>query len=427
MAIPVKQQRKVLQRSGNMCAFPDCHRLLTVSTANDALVVLGHIAHIVAERADGPRGQSSMSLKERNSYENLLLMCNLHHQLIDAECSTFTVERLHGIKQQHERWVESTLSAAVGTPSVIEPLPLIEDRLHSTLMRVEHMPSFVYGAPCDIQTDKEVAQRVGPLHKSYMAPCIVRGGMLWAFQDPSNGSPYREVVDRAARERYAVEEWWTDPDKMKWFVQLLNRSLNKLTGRLGLHFDKDHHRYYFPMEVADQERSVTYRPLNRAQAVRKVVWRPIKKSTGEGRNYWLHRGVSLRFIHAGEQNWCLGVRPELRVTKDGFESLDSKWIGAKVTRKKSRLFNYDLLQEVQFWRDFLSGSSPRILFPFGSSAQSIIVSTRLMQGQVAWPGIPEEHRKAFSNVDYVDDLFSWGELKGLDEGGYSSEELDEDI
>lgn len=171
------------------------------------------------------------------------------------------------------------------------------------------MPSFVFGAPCGVRTDKEVAQRLGPLRESYMASYIVRGGMLWAFQDLSNGSPFHKVLDRGAGEKQAAEEWWSDPDKMKWFVQLLNRSLNKLTGRLGLHLDRDHHRYYFPMEIAGQERSVTYRPLNRVRAVRKVVWRPKKKSTGEGRNYWLHRGVSLRFIHVGETNWCLGLRP----------------------------------------------------------------------------------------------------------------------
>ena len=42
MAIPLAQQRKLLQRSGNMCAFPGCRLLLTAEgTPEDPVVVTG--------------------------------------------------------------------------------------------------------------------------------------------------------------------------------------------------------------------------------------------------------------------------------------------------------------------------------------------------------------------------------------------------
>ena len=47
----------------------------------------------------------------------------------------------------------------------------------------------------------------------------------------------------------------------------------------------------------------------------------------------------------------------------------------------------------------------------------------LMQGEVTWPGIPEEHAKPFKNVEYLDDLFSWAELRSIEVG---SEEAEED-
>jgi len=56
VAILIAQQRRLLERSGNMCAFPDCKRLLTSEgTADDPVVVLSEIARIVAESPDGPR------------------------------------------------------------------------------------------------------------------------------------------------------------------------------------------------------------------------------------------------------------------------------------------------------------------------------------------------------------------------------------
>jgi hypothetical protein len=77
VAIPLAQQRKLFQRSGNMCAFPDCRVLLTVEgTPGDPVVVLGEIAHIVAESPGGPRGESPLTAKQRNSYPNLILLCD---------------------------------------------------------------------------------------------------------------------------------------------------------------------------------------------------------------------------------------------------------------------------------------------------------------------------------------------------------------
>ena len=158
---------------------------------------------------------------------------------------------------------------------------------------------------------------------------------------------------------------------------------------------------------------MTYRPLNNPRATRKVVWQPVRQATGEPRNHWLHRAVHLRFIQATPGTWLLSIRPELRVTSDGVSPIDSRRIGGKVTRAKSRMFNYDLLGEVQFWRDFLGHSSPQIVFPFGPQPQRMIISTSMGNSKVLWPGIPDEHAMPFKNVEYLDDLFTWAEAEGL--------------
>jgi hypothetical protein len=56
VAIPQREQRILQQRSGNICAFSDCRRLLTVQNGADGEVaLLGEMAHIVGERR-GPAG-----------------------------------------------------------------------------------------------------------------------------------------------------------------------------------------------------------------------------------------------------------------------------------------------------------------------------------------------------------------------------------
>ncbi len=111
MSISEKDIKLLWGRSANRCAFHDCR----IQLSHDKTIVagtfpIGHQAHIVAEKAEDIRGKSPLSLEERNSYYNLILLCPTHHTLIDKDIEDYPVERLHMIKATHEFWVERTLS-----------------------------------------------------------------------------------------------------------------------------------------------------------------------------------------------------------------------------------------------------------------------------------------------------------------------------
>lgn len=110
MAISEKTRKILWGRSGNRCAI--CRREL-VMDANDLddESVLGDECHIVAHQSTGPRGDSPLSLRERDNYENLILLCKVHHKLTDDQPNTFTVERLKDRKRRHETWVRETLKS----------------------------------------------------------------------------------------------------------------------------------------------------------------------------------------------------------------------------------------------------------------------------------------------------------------------------
>ncbi len=438
MSIPTREQRILQQKSGNVCAFEDCRRVLTVEMEPGSPdVLLGEMAHIVAESPDGERGGDPLPLDQRNLHSNLILLCNNHHQIIDdpGNAAYYTVERLRGIKEKHERWVQQTLNRAHGTASVLPQPKQVTETLFSNLLRVEQMPLYVYGIPCATTNEREVSASLQPLRdvttslgdEKEMAPFIIRGGMLYAFQNLNDGAnPFRDMVAGQSAERISVDEWWDDPDRMRWYVDLLNRALNKLTGRRHLQFDREHRRYYFQPDEPGDEMIRRYRSVNGKWSKRKVVWEPQKRSTGEGRGYWLHRAVSLRFMRFDGEHWFVSVRPELRATADGHEALPSEKIGSKVNRKMTRRFNHDLMAEVHFWRDYLGDSKPRIIMPFGPK-QRIIISTTPMHGDVVWPGIPEEHVKLFTNAEFLDDLFTWAEINALQDEDGSDWDNDEEF
>jgi hypothetical protein len=72
--------------------------------------LVGEAAHVVAEQLDGPRGDSDLPLDQRNKYENLILLCNVHHKQVDDQENYFTVQKLKEIKYSHEAWVRSSLN-----------------------------------------------------------------------------------------------------------------------------------------------------------------------------------------------------------------------------------------------------------------------------------------------------------------------------
>jgi tetratricopeptide (TPR) repeat protein len=64
--------------------------------------VTGRICHIRARSPDGRRYDPEQSEKERHGFANLVLMCPMHHDVIDNDAETFTVEKLLEMKTRHE-------------------------------------------------------------------------------------------------------------------------------------------------------------------------------------------------------------------------------------------------------------------------------------------------------------------------------------
>ena len=78
----------------------------------------GFVAHIVAEKQDGPRGDPVRSPQLADEVSNLMLMCYTHHKLIDVdELANYPEQRLLDIKAEHEERVAIVTSIAADRAS----------------------------------------------------------------------------------------------------------------------------------------------------------------------------------------------------------------------------------------------------------------------------------------------------------------------
>lgn len=93
--------RKLFAVSKNRCAFPDCVTPVLDPKTN---TILAEVCHICAQNDQGPRFDASQTPEERHSFENLILLCSVHHKLIDARenLSTYTAQYLYAMKAKHE-------------------------------------------------------------------------------------------------------------------------------------------------------------------------------------------------------------------------------------------------------------------------------------------------------------------------------------
>lgn len=97
-------------RSAGRCAIPECRtELFAEATEYDPVVVIGEVAHIAALQEQGPRAEPVMTATERNDYDNLILLCQNCHALIDGQPGTYSIARLKEVKSAHELWVRASL------------------------------------------------------------------------------------------------------------------------------------------------------------------------------------------------------------------------------------------------------------------------------------------------------------------------------
>jgi hypothetical protein len=133
MAISEKTRKVLWGRSGNRCA--SCRRELVVhATTLDEESVVGEECHMVSPKANGPRHDPAFLPEDFDEIGNLILLCRVHHKMVDDQCDTYPVEKLRQLKSNHERWVSTTLTGATPVPPV--RIRRIEKNIPSHLTRL---------------------------------------------------------------------------------------------------------------------------------------------------------------------------------------------------------------------------------------------------------------------------------------------------
>src|SRR5262245_6838655 len=136
MPISEKTRKILWGRSGNRCAM--CRQQLVVDpTETDSESVVGDECHIISGAKNGPRYDPTFPPENLDEVSNLILLCRVHHKMVDDQRETYTAEILRSIKANHEHWVEEKLRDKPQIP------PVQIKRIKSEIPT--HLPAIVSG------------------------------------------------------------------------------------------------------------------------------------------------------------------------------------------------------------------------------------------------------------------------------------------
>jgi len=363
--IPDPVTNRLFALSGNQCAFPGCSNTVTDQVEpGEQPVTLAQRAHIVGVGRQGPRSKATPLSDDIDAVENLLLLCGVHHRIVDNNPRIYSVEVLAKYKADHE---------AKMAPKNLRPKPLTfeTDTVDLSLLTVTELPAVLWRAKSPFRTGAEVAEHLPRSKGEQVLPFVLLKGEVWAFHDlASPKGPFKQVVESKTAQQVDAARMLKSDDR-NIYVWLLYGALRESLLRRGVRLDRVHNRYYFLADHETITRRVEARTkTGRAQSAKKVV-RQEGADTDHPRDIWWHLAAQLRFEQFASNSWGLTIRPEFHLTKDGREPLESWWVGRKVTRRKSRMYNEGYFDAVHFFRYFLLDGKTSFTLKVGD--QTILV------------------------------------------------------
>jgi hypothetical protein len=211
--------RKILwATAGGRCSI--CRgQLVSDRTDTDDPSVLGEECHIVAQSGSGPRAGVVAGV---DSYDNLILLCRVHHKQIDDQTGYYTVSRLIAIKQAHEDWAksvgETTRFGWVAEPRRAEERrrteELIRERDHRFRVTVKGVsaPDNEDGEPNAVLAAVETRQlkpaQISGFGSKVIEVDLPRGGYRLSWLTDNGTSPYFKVIHETGKSGRGDEIVW---------------------------------------------------------------------------------------------------------------------------------------------------------------------------------------------------------------------------
>ena len=243
----------------------------------------------------------------------------------------------------------------------------INERIISNLFPVIELPEYVFSTDTPLRDKSDIGE-----HSTSTShpPFLLREGRLWTFTDLRNESDSFGTAVRpktVCREQF--EPWFSDADRGRWAVELLNICLKENAWRRFLRLDKDRHRYFFSPK--DGRPKKIHWKIGEKWSKREVTARhTVTKRLPDGskqrfQSGWRHQASRAGFVLL-PFGLFLRLEPTWMLTEsDGKTPRGGPRVGPILSHWLNQERNGQILRSLRFWSLILARGKGEIYIPTG--------------------------------------------------------------
>jgi hypothetical protein len=243
----------------------------------------------------------------------------------------------------------------------------VEERLVSNLLRVAELPQTVYSAETPLRKKSEISEySEATSHPAF----ILRDGRLWTFVNlRADKDSFGACVRPSTVKEAAFEAWFSDADRSRWAVELLNVCLRQSAWQRHLRLDAERHRYFFspkddlPKKI---QWKISGKWSRRELTARHMVTRLLPDGQKEKvQSGWRHQACRASFVLL-PFGLFLRLEPTWMLTKaDGKTPRGGSRVGPILSHWLNQERNGQILRSIRFWSLVFARGTQEIQLPTG--------------------------------------------------------------
>lgn len=243
-------------------------------------------------------------------------------------------------------------------------------RFASNLLEVLKIPEVIYHAETDLRSPKELKSHT---NEGWHAKFLLHRDRLWTFYNPAESkSNLKQFIHEGTVESISLDEFIYLNGGTRELVRMLNDCLIDHFFSIGLRVDVARKRAYFTKNQDGTPKEITYQ--GRLKKATRTVAKPRENKVTGKIYYWEHKSFWFNFEQIGG-TWYLCINPSYVFTIDGIKILlKSERVNILSTKRASRDYNMNVLNDFTFWATYISHGSqgPFMLSPNKKDTNGVI-------------------------------------------------------
>jgi hypothetical protein len=328
----------------------------TIAVWSDPSGRKGRVIPLLIENVDMPgslRIRNWIDFREPDNFEEAFI------ELINRLTDTPTRRGRGGLQ------VMQSVQSYPPTPAVISASnapDAVDEQLVANLLPVTALPSVVQVAETPLRKKGAIKRYIGEQHAP---PFILRNQELYTFSDLHDSeNPLQNAIEVKTLHDESFAPWFSDDDRRRWAIELLNLCVKQHCWGRHLRFDKKGQRFFF--RPKDDDGKTIRWQIGNTTHPRQVTTRhyaylkdehgvPQKQPFG-----WRHQAVRLSFIHL-PGGLFLKLSPTYMLTTEKGKARGGARVGPILSQWLNQERNGQVLRSLRFWSLVLTRGNQREL------------------------------------------------------------------